>query len=506
MEDDGSKVVSFIDIGTNSIHILVVRFFKDTMGTPIYQDKESVRLGQHLFRYGFIDRETIEKTRIIISNFVKISRDLGAEQIIAYATCAAREASNRKELQDAMKAEGLDVKIVSGLEEARLIKLGVFGPEGPSAKSLEIDIGGGSTEIILCKGKETLFSDSLSLGSGRLAFEIGQDHERALTFSDYDYLRRHVDMMSYRTCRKVREIGFERAYGSSGTMIALAKMCAAKRDGDASYMMYYELVEVMKELYTKGLEERKEVLGMNPVRADIIVAGGAIAEELMYLLGIDRIEITDKGMKQGMEIDYLLSEGYSNFDVKESSVMNLAKRCQYDEVHAETVQRNALLIFDKMKEEGLHNISDDMRMLLSYAATLHDIGEFISYPKHHLHSYIIILNSYLLGFDNEELRTMALMARFHHGNFPPKESKQFRDMNLKEISELRKCAMILRIADILDRHRNSAIDWIEIKVSAHDVSFLLGSDYDISMEIWKLRTIKEEFEMVFDLGLKVKKA
>jgi len=506
MEDDGSKVVSFIDIGTNSIHVLVVRFFKDTLGTPIYQDKESVRLGQHLFKHGYIDKETIEKTCIIISNYVKISRDLGAEQIIAYATCAAREASNRKELQDAMKAEGLDVKIISGLEEARLIKLGVFGPEGPSGKSLEIDIGGGSTEIIICKGKETLFSDSLSLGSGRLAYEIGQDHEKALTFSDYDYLRRHVDMMSYHTCRKVREIGFERAYGSSGTMIALAKMCAAKRDGDASYMMYYELVEVMKELYTKGLEERKEVLGMNPGRADIIISGGAVAEELMYLLGIDRIEITDKGLKQGMEIDYLLSEGYSNFDVKESSVMNLAKRCQYDDTHAETVQKNALLLFDKMKEEGIHSISGEMRMLLSYAATLHDIGEFISFPKHHLHSYIIILNSHLLGFDNEELRTMALMTRFHHGNFPSKDSKQFRFMNLKEISDLLKCAMILKIADIMDRHRNSAIDWIEIKVSEQDVTFSLSSEFDISMEIWKLRTIKDEFEKVFDLSLKVKRA
>jgi exopolyphosphatase/guanosine-5'-triphosphate,3'-diphosphate pyrophosphatase len=503
---EDSNVVSFIDIGTNSIHILVVRFFKDTMGTPIFQDKESVRLGQYLFKTGSIDKETIEKTRIVISNFVKISKDLGAEQIIAYATCAAREAANRKELQDAMKVEGVDVKIISGLEEARLIMLGVFGPEGPSQKSLEIDIGGGSTEIVLCKDKESLFSDSLSLGCVRLAYGLDQDQSKAMTFSEYDYLRRHVDMMSYHTCRKIREMGFEKAYGSSGTLIALAKMCAAKRDGDDSYMMYYELVEVMKELYTKGVEERKEMLGMSPSRADIIISGGAIAEELMHLLGIDKIEITDNGMKQGMEIDYMLSNGYTNFDIKESSVLNLAKRCQYDRAHAETVQRNALLLFDKMKEEGIHDMDDEMRMLLSYAATLHDIGEFISYPKHHLHSYIIILNSYLLGFDIEELKLMALMAKFHHGNFPTKDSKQFKDMDKGEILNLLKCAMILKIADILDRHRNSSIDWIEIRVSAHNIILNLGSESDISMEMWKLKAIKEEFETVFGLGLKVKLA
>ncbi|AIZ56109.1 guanosine-5'-triphosphate,3'-diphosphate pyrophosphatase [Candidatus Methanoplasma termitum] len=504
--DDDSEVVSFIDIGTSSIHILVVRFFKDSMGTPIFQDKENVRLGQNLFKHGNIDKETIEKTRIVVSNFVKISKNLGAKKIIAYATCAARETSNRKELLDAMKVEGVDVKIISGFEEARLIRLGVFGPDGPFQKSLEIDIGGGSTEIVLCKGKECLFSDSLSLGCIRLANGFDQDHNKAITFSEYDYLRRHVDMMSYRTCRKIREIGFERAYGSSGTMIALAKICAAKRDGDDSYMMYYELVEVMKELYTKGVEERKDVLGMTPSRADIIVSGGAIAEELMYLLGIDRIEITDKGMKQGMEIDYMLSNGYTNFDVKESSVLNLAKRCQYDQAHAETVQRNALLLFDKMKEEGIHNMDNEMRMLLSYAATLHDIGEFISYPKHHLHSYIIILNSYLLGFDNEELKLMALMTKFHHGNFPSKGSKQFKDMDKKETSDLLKCAMILKISDILDRRRNSAIDWIEMCISEHDVVLNIGSESDINMEMWKLKTLNEEFETVFGLGLKVKLA
>jgi exopolyphosphatase/guanosine-5'-triphosphate,3'-diphosphate pyrophosphatase len=504
---DGSKVVSFIDIGTNSIHILVVRFFKGSMGTPIFQDKEIVRLGQHLFRHGFIDKETIEKARIVVSNFVRMSKDLGAEEIIAYATCAAREASNRKELLDRIKVEGVRVKVISGMEEARLIKLGIFGPEGPPQKTLEIDIGGGSTEIVLCKGKDDLFLDTLSLGSVRLAYEPGQDQSKALTFTEYDYIRRQVAMMSFRTCRKVREIGYERAYGSSGTMVALAKMCAAKRgDGDSSYMMHYELVEVMKELYTKDAEDRKDVLGMNPARSDIIVSGGAIVEELMYLLGIDRIEISEKGMKQGMEMDYLLTNGYKNLDVKESSVMNLANRCQYDKAHAETVQRNALLLFDKTKELGIHHMGNKARALLSYAAILHDIGEFINYPKHHFYSYLIILNSFLPGFDNDELRRMALMARFHHKNFPSRGSKIFRDMEDDDASDLLMCSMILKIADIFDRHRNSAIDWIHISSTHDTVTMQLGSESDISMEIWKLKTIKEDFKAVFGLDLAVVRA
>ena len=501
---NGSKIVSFIDIGTNSIHILVVRFFGGSMGTPIFQDKETVRLGQHLFQHGFIDEGTIEKTRIVVSNFVRISKDLGADKIFAYATCAAREASNRKELLDAMKIEGLDVKVISGLEEARLIRLGIFGPDGPPKNTLEIDIGGGSTEIILCKGEEDLFLDSLSLGSVRLAYGFDMDPNKALTFQEYDFLRRHVDMMSYRTCRKVREIGFENAYGSSGTMMALAKMCAAKRDGDSSYMMYYELVELMKELYTKDGEDRAEVLGMNPARSDIIVSGGAIAEELMYLLGVDRIEISENGLKQGMEIDYLITNGHSNFNIRDSSVLNLANRCQYDEPHAETVRRNALVLFDKMRELGIHHMSNDTRALLSYASVLHDIGEFISYPKHHLHSYIIILNSFLPGFDIEELRIMALLVRFHHGTFPTEKSKLFKELDKDEISDVLRCALMLKIADILDRRHNSSVDTIEMSVSSGEVSMSLGSESDISMERWKLKTIENEFKAVFGLSLRVK--
>jgi len=502
---DDSKVVSFIDIGTNSIYILVVRFFGNSMGTTIFQDKEIVRLGQHLFEHGFIDDETIEKTRIVISNFVRISKDLGAKEIFAYATCAAREASNRKELLDVMKIEGLNVRVISGLEEARLIRLGIFGHDGPPQRTIEIDIGGGSTEIVLCEGKEDLFLDSLSLGCVRLAYGHEPRQNKAMTFQEYDFLRRHVDMMSYRTCRKVREIGFERAYGSSGTMMALAKMCAAKRDGDSSYMMYYELVELMKELYKKDVSDRKDVLGMNPSRFDIIVSGGAIAEELMYLLGIDRIEISDNGLREGMEIDYMITNGHSNFNIRDSAILNLANRCQYDKNHAETVQKNALLLFDKMRELRIHNMNSDMRTLLSYASLLHDIGEFINYQKHHLHSYTIILNSFLPGFDDEELRTMALLAKFHHGGLPSEKSKQFKDVDADEISDILKCAMMLKIADILDRHRTSSIDTVEVSLSSGEVLISLGSESDISMEIWKLKTIKDDFKVVFGLELEIER-
>lgn len=503
-ENADGEVVGFIDVGTNSIHLLVVKYYEGSLGSMIFQDKESVRLGQSLYSTGTIDRATEEKARVVINDFASVARRMGADRVIAMATCAVRESANKKALLDAIKVEGVELSIVPGTEEARLIRLGIFGPTAPATTSLAIDIGGGSTEIILCQGTDDYFLDSLSMGAVRFAYGSGIPPNRALTFSEYDHLRREVDLQSYHACRKVKDYGFVKAYGSSGTFMALADMCAARRgDGDASYMMYYELVDLMKILYTKDIDGRCGIPGMNPSRADIIVAGGAIAEELMYLMGIDRIEISPNGLKQGMQIDYLIKRGECSFNVREASVTALANRCGYDRGHAEFVRNTALLIFDRMKALKVHSMDDDIRELLSYAALLHDVGEFINYPKHHILSYIIITNSSMVGFTSEELRTIGLMARFHHKKFPDLNSKILADIPLTGRREILECALILKIADIMDRRHNSTVSSIKIDVDGDMMMIEMGSDSDVSMEMWKLMSIEEEIKDLFGMDIKI---
>ncbi|NLU45438.1 MAG: Ppx/GppA family phosphatase [Euryarchaeota archaeon] len=504
MDAADEEVVGFIDIGTNSVHILVVKYYEGSMGITVFQDKEVIRLGQSLYAKGYIDRETIEKARLVISNFAETARIMGAKRIITRATCAAREAVNKKELVDALRADGIEVCIIPGYEEARLIRLGIFGPVAPDENTLAIDIGGGSTEVILCRGEEDIFLDSLSMGSVRFAYGCGVPTDRALSFAEYDYLRREVDLRSNHTCRVINEHGFATAYGSSGTLIALADMCAAKRgDGDSSYMMYYELVELMKDIYSRDIVGRCDIPRMNPVRADIIVAGGAIAEELMYLLNIDRIEISPNGLKQGLQIDYMLKQGHRYFDVREASVRGLAARCGYDRRHADFVRRFALELFDGTKGLALHDIGDETRDLLAYASTLHDIGEFINYNKHHIHSYIIITNSNLGGFTTEELKYIGMIARFHHKRFPSEDSKVFGGLSSGRRKQLRMCALMLKMADILDRRHTSSLERID--VSLEDGTLVLGlrSDMDMSMEIWKLTSIEADIEDVFGLELRI---
>lgn len=496
-----AETVGFIDVGTNSVHLLVVRFYPESSGTPIFQDKESLRLGRSLYQDGRIDRESIDKAALVIRRFSQISKNLGADHVIAFATCAAREAENRQELIDSV-ADEVELKVIPGTEEARLIALGVFGDTGPDVRTIELDIGGGSTEITIREKGENLFIDSLSMGAVRFHYSLGVDCTRPVSREDYSYLLRNVDMASYHAVNKVRMLGFRKAVGSSGTFIALAEMCAFRRpDHDASYLRFDELHELMADLCRMTLEQRLTVPGMGKNRADIIIPGGAVAEELMSLFGVSEIEISNNGMKQGMMLEHQLLRGRAVFSARDSSVRSLAHRCQYDRRHAETVQRNALSFFDQALQLGIHDLDGQWRSLLSCACILHDVGELISYSNHNVLSQIIIEKSELQGFTCQEIHAMALMARFHHKKFPGPKDSRFEGLSKGEVKAIRTCAMMLKVADVMDRHRNNAIRSFRLRVDGNDLVIDLSADEDPSMEMWSLERIAPDFLRLFGMGL-----
>ena len=497
------ETVGFIDVGTNSIHLLVVRFYKDSTGTPVFQDKETVRLGQSLYSTGEIDEETIRKSSIVVSRFAQISKDLGADKVVAFATCAAREAANREDLIRAISADSeVEVKVIPGTEEARLIALGVFGDKGPEERTIEMDIGGGSTEIIIREGGENLFLDSLSMGAVRYAYGLRIDNKAPVSDDDYNFMRRSVDISSYHAVNRIKNIGFTRAVGSSGTLIALAEMCAARRgDHDSSYLTLSELREIMPDVRSRDVVGRYSVPGLGKGRADIIVAGGAIAEELMAQFGIERMEISQKGLKQGMQLDHMLTHGYTIFGTRESSIRALAHRCQYDEAHAETVAKNSLSLFDQARAQGLNLMDDGYRNLLYCASLLHDIGEMISYSNHNVLSQVIIENADLVGFTVDEIRAMGLMVRFHHKKFPGSKDPRLSSLPREDALAIRQCAMFLKIADVADRHRNHTVSDIRLVKRGDKVLVELVSDGDTSMELWSLEKVRPDFRKLFGLDM-----
>lgn len=502
MENQDVETVGFIDIGTNSVHLLVSRFYGGSGVSQVFQDKESIRLGRSLYENGRIDEDTISKAAIVISRFADTARIHGATKILAYATCAAREAPNFHELIDMCK--GVEVHIIPGTEEARLTSLGVFGPNGPAERSLNIDIGGGSTEIIIRENGTDLYLDSLSVGAVRYAFGKGVDCSKAVSKSDYMYLQRCIDLDSYRSVGIVKSIGFKTAWGSSGTMEAIAVTCGSRRDDhDTSYFYRFELSQLMSELISVDASKRTSYQGINKSRSDIIISGGAIAEELMMSFGIERINISHNGLREGMQIDHMLSAGYTCFDARDSSVRALAIRCGYDSTHAESVKKFSLMLFDKTKAYGLHNMGADFRNLLSNASILHDIGELVNYSNHHVLSQVMIENSDMVGFDCDELHMMGLIVRFHHKKFPGPKDPLLKDLDGYSNAAVRMCSMFLRMSDIIDRHRNSVVSDIATSFGKSGFGITLISGGDAEMERWRLCRLGSDFLKLFGCPLNV---
>ncbi len=501
--NDGRETVGFIDVGTNSIHVLVVRFHQDSSGSVIYHDKEAVRLGRSLYSTGVLDGASIEKCALAVERFASTARELGADPVIAFATCAAREAENRDQLIEAV-SHRVDLRIISGTEEARLISLGIFGRAGPSERTIALDIGGGSTEVIVREGERDLFLDSLEMGAVRYRYGKGVDCSLPVSDADYSMFMRSVDLSSYHALSMVRSLGFTRAVGSSGTMLSLAEMCARRRgDGDASYFTLEELHDLMAMLRPMDAATRLTVPGMGKNRADIIIPGGAIAEELMSQFGIDRMEVTGRGLKQGMELDYQLSHGYRVFEAREAGVRALGHRCSFDERHADAVERNSLSLFDQAREMGLHDLDAKWRSLLSCSAILHDVGEIINYPKHNIISQVIIENSELPGFSCDETRAMGMIVRFHHKKFPGPKDGRLVGLTPEDSHAIRVCAMMLKMGDVMDRHRDRSVKGVELTMEGDSVHLRVMASTDPSMEVWSLEKISGDFRKLFGKDLTV---
>ena len=492
------KTVAFIDIGSNSIHLLVVKFFPGTTGMPIFHDKEMVRLGQSLYKDGRIDRSTIEKCQLVTKSFMQIANSLGADEIISFATCAAREAPNRSELLKAIRSDDHQVNVISGEEEARLINLGVTGGKGVGKRTIFIDIGGGSTEISISQGREILYLDSLAMGSVRYAYSFPFDQGGPISESEYGSYQREVLLHSYRSAKAVRDIGFERAVGSSGTMMALADMCAVRRgDGDASYFTLSELKSLMEDLRRTDAHAKTSFPGLSPGRIDIITPGGAIAEELMYIFGIERIEVSELGLKEGMYVDYLLEQGMGDIDEKESSVLALAKRCGYDKVHADCVTKNSIAMFDGLRDAGVHSMDDRWRDRLRYASILHDIGEIFGFSKHRIYSYMLVKSAGLPGMAIEDIDAIALMARFHYKKMPLPTNGMLSIFGKKDLGSMMMSLVILRYADVMDRNRTCPVDSLSFTDDGKNVEMTVCSKEGIDMVMWRLDEMKEEFRIAF---------
>jgi exopolyphosphatase/guanosine-5'-triphosphate,3'-diphosphate pyrophosphatase len=511
------RVVSFIDIGTNSVRLLVVRLNPNHSYSILSQQKQQVRLGEGEFEKDEILPDAIERLVIVCKKLSDLARTFKTDEFVAVATSAMREAANQHEILHLLRQEALlDVRVISGQEEARLIYLGVSsGTNLGDRKAFFIDIGGGSTEIAIGGERDYRYLESFKLGAIRLSnLYLSETITHPVSQDQFRKIQQHIKDAIIHSVQKVRGENPDIAIGSSGTIMNLAEIAHRTLHQNENIkepvLFYKDLKKVVDLLCSLPLEDRRKVPGINPERADIIIPGAAILDLFMKELSLDSISITGRGLQDGLLVDYLSRMDsfplLGEFSPRQRSVLLLGRSCGINEVHARTVTSLVLELYDSAKMQKLHSYGEWEREILEYAAFLHDIGSFISYTNHHAHSYYIIKNSELLGFDQKEITFMANIARFHRKKTPRKNDPEILELDSRERETLRILSTFIRMSESLDRSHAALIQHVRFShVDKNSVHLEVAARGDCQLEIWGVEAEKKAFEKIFGKELVLKR-
>ncbi len=534
-----SKRIAAIDLGTNSFHLVIVEAknleishsLEEIEATKnfeiLYRQREIVRIN---FGSGketnYLTKEGIERAIKALKNFKKKIDEFNAD-IYAVATSAIREAENRDEFLSYVKENlGIEINVVSGYEEARLIYLGVLqGLNLYDKQILLIDIGGGSTELLIGKRGRILFAGSFKVGAVRLTqmfFDGGKIFTNDRKQECEDYVRMVLDQ----NLKPIKDLGFEEVIGTSGQIQSIARMLYLQGTDKEKYKTFHGQEFTSKQfekisnkiLSATSLVDLQSIPQLDEQRAEIIVPGTIILKVIFEILKIDRITVSAYALREGIIID-AIEKFYKNEQRKLEisseaeklklerlkNVIEFAKSYNVDLKHSFQVQKIALKIFDEL--QMLHNLDSKARELLEYAAILHDIGYYISAVKHHKYSYYIIRSADLIGFSEREIELIANIARYHRKATPKEKHSNFSKLNEEEKRTVQILSAILRLSDGLEKTHSALINDIKIISENKNNSFVMILRYlthPPETELWAAEKRKKIIEKLLDIKLNLK--
>ncbi|MDX2273250.1 MAG: Ppx/GppA phosphatase family protein [Cyanobacteriota bacterium] len=519
------RIVAAIDVGTNSLHMVLVKINpRFPSFTIISRQKETVRLGEYADAQSNLSEKAMQRAYQALERFVEVAGSFEAESIVAVATSAVREAPNGMAfLQEVKRRIGLTIDLISGQEEARRIYLGVLSAmEFNQQAHVMVDIGGGSTELILGDGHEPEFLRSIKVGAVRLTQMFL--HNDPPTPSQYRQLQDYVRGMVEPPIEQIKASLGSRPVllvGTSGTAETLATLDARRNGSQPIRMHGYQLnfkslSQLLDEWKVMPLSQRIQLPGIVERRAEILLAGAVIMHEIMALLEAKQVTFCERALREGLIVDWMLTQGLIEdrlrfqSSVRRRHVLKLANKYQVELDYAEQVASFALSLFDQM-QGFLHQWQAPERECLWVAAMLHNCGHFVSHSAHHKHSYYLIRYGELLGFNEEEVEVIANMARYHRKSPPKKRHDTFQRLTSERDQQIvLELSALLRLATALDRRRHHAIQQIHCTYDMADpqqrVLWLdlqpAQAEDDCALELWSLNNKKEVFEQQFDIQVK----
>jgi exopolyphosphatase/guanosine-5'-triphosphate,3'-diphosphate pyrophosphatase len=514
----GLRRIAAIDVGTNSIRLIVAEASPDGSYRVLDDEKETTRLGQGLETTGLLQPGAMEQSVLALARMKSIADGFGVEVMRAIGTCAVREAGNREQFLAMVRDRaGLNVEPISAHEEAHLAHLSVAQAfDLHTLAAAVVDLGGGSTEVVLSTGGVVERVFSLPLGAVRLTEQFGGPDHAAR--DRYDKMCRSVRRRLKQAIDKPPFIP-QVMFGTGGTFTSLANIsrnrnqpastARASTKGVRGYeMQRSEVRHIIDSLRALPLRARARVSGLSSDRSDIIVAGCSIVERVMKHLGVNRLIVHDGGVRDGL-LRTMVRELFPPTDRgflidppdRLRPIRQFAAACGYEERHANHVARLAGQIFDQLagyfRSEPAGWTDDANRFILEAAALLRDVGYLINYSRHHRHSYHLIVHSDLPGLTPREVQLIATVARYHRRAMPKKRHPEFAALPKVDRKLVCRLAAILRIADGLDRNRLQIVRRVGVRIQGDTARFALEAAEDPAVDMWGAIRKGRLFEEVF---------
>lgn len=491
-----------IDVGSNSIHMIVVEP-RGRSYRVLDKEKEMVQLARGSLGGEPLTSDAIDRGVASLVRMAEIARRWEARDIVAVATSAVREAPNGPEfIRLAEEASGIRIGVISGEEEADLVYRAVKrAVDFHGQRAALIDIGGGSIELVVGTEHEVYFAHSDPLGAIRLAERFFRHDPPAS--SEIAALRRHVRKTLRKTLFQISAVGFDFCLGTSGTINTLATIAdtTVADPGVASGLKWLEretLEDLVRRLSRLSAQGRVDAYGIEPKRAETILAGGFALLEILVALNVKRMRACGAALREGIVDAWFETRKMRRDDaggVRHSAVIDLAEQSGYDATHGRHVAGLALQIFDQTS--ALHKYGAAERELLEYAALLHEVGMQVSFRGHHRHSYYLIRHSGLQGFTTDQVRIIANVARYYRKALPSIDHDNYTELpeRLRDVVDV--LASILRVAAGLDRGRRQAVAGVSIEIGRKQVRFHVQERLDATLEVESARRKAKFFGKLF---------
>ena len=503
--------VAAIDIGTNSCHLLIAEVSPEGQISVVEKAREQVELGAGEFAHQQITEEAFSRGISALSRFKDACDSFEVEDIHAAATSAVREAANGADFCRAVKQQtDIHVRVISGIDEARLIYLGARADiDFTPGRAMIFDLGGGSTEFVLCDSVQSLVLDSLPLGHIRLSDAFVRTDP--ISDGDRRALRSHIQSLLQPVLARVRPGDFTTLVGTSGTVRALALMATLSR-GDAApehehglLLRTTELDELIRTFRSRPSSQWQNIPGFDPKRKRTIVAGALLIREILRALNKDQVISSERSLRDGLIVDWILRHrpeldiSRSVPDPRRRAVLTMLNHYGADRIHARLVADFALQVFDATAP--LHGLSIDDRRILEFGAMLHDIGHHISGNDHHRHSQYLIRHTPMPGFTSPEIALLGNLVRYHRGGKPKEKHQDYASLSGPDRKKVRLLSAILRLSDALDRGHNQNVVHLDVSLDPQGLQLRAITRDSSDLERWALVQRFEHLET--ELGVPI---